>query len=821
MKKRFLLLTLIMCLFGGVNSLSLKAQEVIITGEPESTSRSIPIDVYNKHSISQTIYYSSEINKPNGGTISSISFKVSRRTDRFNNTQIGDYIYTRTIDVYMMNIDDDVLSNALTILSANELVYSGSLTISDDDHGAWVTIDLTTEFEYEKGKNILVCVNDITGVYEDYQVHFYTFESNVTRVLQMAGKSTAYDPALENTNGISAPGQVPQIKLTFVGGGEPETPEAPTAPYLVSPTNGTTISGTTVNLSWSYGENNTATHYQVSLGTDSEDLSVKTDGWVERTGLGTDGFAIDDELTVDDLIYGTTYYWRVDVRNGEGDPVGSTVWSFATPASEPFEFITEGDWNEGTNWEGGAVPGNGAIVTLNAAATITAGDNINVADLTILDGASLTINGSLTITGNKFSNTDASKLVINDGGQIFQTNEGVKATFNMNINNPTVWSENNIDGWQFISSPFTDASASISDFVTTGVGNDYDLYKFDGKQVGAEWQNQEAIATFEEEFVSGRGYLASYEDAETATLRGTLNSGDTYSWDNLTYNNNSEDLANFHLIGNPFPFDMEWNKLAENIYNVINGYAVVLENGNYAYRTDGTIPVGDGFFVKANGLAPSMYYDHKASVSVARRGSESNNSLNIIATGNAGNDNVVVNFNGEGEGFPKLQNFNDAIATVYVQNNDVNYAIFNCNEDVQEIELCFNANQMGNYTISVEPTGEFSSIVLVDRFTGIETNLLVEDYRFTAMSEENNNRFFIRLGNGQQTTDSSHFAYVSGEDLIIEAEGTVQIIDMMGRVVYTSNVENNNRINVSDFNNGAYVVRVINENEVKVQKIIL
>ncbi|MBR3915244.1 MAG: T9SS type A sorting domain-containing protein [Bacteroidales bacterium] len=79
--------------------------------------------------------------------------------------------------------------------------------------------------------------------------------------------------------------------------------------------------------------------------------------------------------------------------------------------------------------------------------------------------------------------------------------------------------------------------------------------------------------------------------------------------------------------------------------------------------------------------------------------------------------------------------------------------------------------------------------------------------------------FFV---NSQQTTDDSHFAYVSGEELIINAEGTVQIIDVMGRMIYSNNVESsNNRINVSDFNRATYVVRVINENGVKVQKLIL
>ena len=148
--------------------------------------------------------------------------------------------------------------------------------------------------------------------------------------------------------------------------------------------------------------------------------------------------------------------------------------------------------------------------------------------------------------------------------------------------------------------------------------------------------------------------------------------------------------------------------------------------------------------------------------------------------------------------------------------------MYNCDADVQEVELSFNANQMGNYTISIEPNGKFQSVTLVDRFTGVETNMLVEDYNFTAMSNVNANRFIIKMVNGQQTTDNSHFVYQSGEELIIDAEGTVQIIDVMGRVLVSDEVEStNNRINVSGFQNGTYMVRVINGSEVKVEKVVI
>ena len=130
---------------------------------------------------------------------------------------------------------------------------------------------------------------------------------------------------------------------------------------------------------------------------------------------------------------------------------------------------------------------------------------------------------------------------------------------------------------------------------------------------------------------------------------------------------------------------------------------------------------------------------------------------------------------------------------------------------------------MGSYTISFDINGEFETITLVDRFTGVETNMLLEDeYNFTATSNDSHNRFVIRLANGQEPTANSQFVYQSGEELILSIEGSVQIVDMLGRVVYSNeHADAYNRINVAEFNNATYVVRVVNEEGVKVQKVVI
>ena len=652
---------------------------------------------------------------------------------------------------------------------------------------------------------------------------------------------------------------------------------------------------------------------------------------------------------------------------------------------------------------------NELIVKANAVLQSTA----KVGSLTIEDGQSVTIkNGAvLTVVGEINNNGE---IIIEDGGQIFQSNEGVQATFKMNVENPEEWLESNATGWQFIASPFADAATAS--FIPSE-GN-YDLYKYNGtkdlewinykeecasngtaqplvqigegeyyvdnyqkqaplcdyykylasqtiytaEEIGVEagvvssisynlqsayestrsisiymkntertesysswetltsdlcvfsgeitygatagWftidlQNKfsytggnllvtvidntgvagsgnkfysyetgpytattdirtiyknsgayidplnitlgksaltavigdnskclapqikldfRAFVPFEESFVSGVGYIASYETEETATL-----SGNIFNKDNFTFKvfyNAEKDLANFHLLGNPFTFNMDWSKAQAT--GLATGYAVVNNEGGYDYLTTGTINVGDGFFVKAIAEAPTFSYDHK-NVPVVTRNSKHANSINIIASGKAGKDNVIVNFAGKAEGFNKLQNFNDAIATVYVSENGKHYGIANVDENTTEVALNFNAKEMGNYSISLDVNGEFEEVTLVDRFTGIETNMLLEDeYTFTATSNDNPNRFVIRLDNGQQTTDNGQFVYQSGEELILSIEGHVQIVDMLGRVVYSNEHANgDNRISVSEFNNAAYVVRVINEEGVKTQKVVI
>lgn len=475
-------------------------------------------------------------------------------------------------------------------------------------------------------------------------------------------------------------------------------------------------------------------------------------------------------------------------------------------------FAGTGSWTEAGKWSKGSVPTSTDDVIIKGDVTMESGD-VTVNSLTIYNGYSLTMNEGAKLTVNgAFVNEDAAALIINDGAQIVQSSENVMATFKMNIENPTNWSEQNVTGWQFISTPIK--NAKFDTFVPGMNEGDYDLYKYDGS-AELEWVNHKASNAFGTNFKQGVGYMASYEEKEIAEFTGSLNHESSYNF-TVTYND-EKDLANFHLLGNPFTFNMDWSDVKFN--NLVNGYAVVNLDGGYDYATTGEIKVGDGFFVYATAEDPSISYG--VSKGQSYRG-EKAQSINLIATGNAGSDNVIISMSGaEKEGFPKLDNFNENIANVYVADNSVRYGIYNCDENVTEIPVCFEAKKIGNYSISVEVEGEFEGVVLIDRLTGVETNMLIEDeYGFTATINDNYERFLIRIV--ERIEKSDIFAHQNGEELIIDAEGTIQIIDVMGRMVYNNDVESsNNRINVSNLKGSTYIIRNVSDNGVRTQKIVI
>lgn len=104
---------------------------------------------------------------------------------------------------------------------------------------------------------------------------------------------------------------------SFTTVASPPAPDPPTSP---TPANGAIDVAVTTSLSWVAGAN-----------TDTMDVAFGTVSPPPTVATGQ------TEVTYDppgNLLYSTTYYWRITAHNAYGDTVG-TIWSFTTAASPP------------------------------------------------------------------------------------------------------------------------------------------------------------------------------------------------------------------------------------------------------------------------------------------------------------------------------------------------------------------------------------------------------------------------------------------------------------------------------------------------------
>lgn len=495
--------------------------------------------------------------------------------------------------------------------------------------------------------------------------------------------------------------------------------------------------------------------------------------------------------------------------------IGEILNPFVINFEMPFvTFIGNGSWNIESNWENSILPTDDDNVLIDGNASITEGNNITVRSLKINENKSLTIENTakLTVKAN-IDNTDVDALILKDGAQIVHDNTDVAATFMKDISNPSSWI-NHESGWQFIASPMS--NSLISNFATSyenGEG-DYDLYKYDGTQE-YQWVNYKIHDDFEETFIPGRAYLASYENQTMALFQGNLN--EKKSFDFSIDNNPDNHWSNFYLLGNPFSFDIDWNDMNHNM--VENGFATLnATTGTYVYKVDESIKVGEGFMIYTRGENPTLSYEISS-----KSTKESINYVNIIVSNDKGSDNLILVVNeNESKGFPKLDNFNDNIANIYVNDNDTNYGIFNCSE-LNEVAVSFDTKEMGSYNLRFDINGRFDDIYLFDKITKENVNISLEkEYNFISTSHDIKDRFVITMTNNDEN-DIENFAFFNNDVLIIKdlIDNTeINIYDVSGRCVYHSD-HAKDYLTTYMLKAGVYLVQKIDNKGIKTQKIII
>ena len=381
------------------------------------------------------------------------------------------------------------------------------------------------------------------------------------------------------------------------------------------------------------------------------------------------------------------------------------------------------------------------------------------------------------------------------------------------------------DKWVFISSPLTvnTAPTAIDNLIITETAANYDLYYFDqtGGDDGKEWKNYKAHAN-DFTIANGQGYL--YANAEDVNLvfKGDFNENDTEEVC-LIYNN-GKPFAGWNLVGNPFPVAASIGNRSFYRMNDLGTEIIAAEDPNIAAL--------EGIFVHTdtNGETVTFAKASRCNESEERIIINLSSGVSPGSTTATVIDRAIVRL-GEGEMLPKFQ-IRDNRTKIYIPQGGKDYAIacVSAGTDgactVSTTDVNFKTAENGTYTLSVIIEGlELGYLHLIDNLTGADVNLLASpSYTFEAKASDYASRFRLVFSSICKDVDGDNatFAFYNGSAWVIANEGqaTVQVVDVTGRVLSTETINGNVEVKVNAAS-GVYMLRLVNGENVKVQKVVV
>ena len=353
------------------------------------------------------------------------------------------------------------------------------------------------------------------------------------------------------------------------------------------------------------------------------------------------------------------------------------------------------------------------------------------------------------------------------------------------------------DHWVFIASPL--ASSVLPTDVYGLVADPYDLYRFNQSGENGEWENYKGHTNG---FVleNGKGYLYANKNDVTLTFAGAMNMTDSQKVEldfDVTAN-----LPGWNLIGNPF---------TEAAY-INRSYYKMNATGTDVEPAEASTPVAaySGIMVQANGD------DDYVTFTKSRSKSSDNGGLQITLSktgvrGDEAQDKVIVSFNK----YAQLSKFifNEDNAKLYIPMGGEDYAIAYSDRQ-SNMPLYFKTKEMGIYTMSFE--GAIDNIKIIDNLDGSVIDLNAEkSFTFVGTPSDRNDRFTIVFN----TPATEYFAYQSGDGIVVNGEGELQVFDIMGRMVAKYHVNGVETVNIP-CQSGVYVLRLLGK-ETNTQKIVV
>lgn len=464
-------------------------------------------------------------------------------------------------------------------------------------------------------------------------------------------------------------------------------------------------------------------------------------------------------------------------------------------------------WSNIENWSWSIFPQPENGVLVNGICQLD--EDATVASLTVSEDQSLTIPADrmLSVTGSVTSE-EATRLIIEEGGQLMHSNVGVQATVQKTV---LPYTDGENDGWHLIASPLADNVAVT--LVDSLLSNEYDLYYYDEPSV--YWMNVKEPANNFTAMENGKGYMYANSDEVNLGFAGELQDGSAMVIVPLDY---TEGVVwkGFNLVGNPFAYNV--TSYASN--NVADGCFVMNDTKDdfivSVVTEDNPLKPAEGFFVKATAADAYIIFNPNRSAKSSHKGSIR---LEVVENGKL-IDRLIVKK--DGEPLEKLS-LKENRTKLFAQQNRQEMSIVPCEGDEQAVS--FKAGKNGSYTIQVSVEGlEFDYLHLIDNLTGADVDLLVEpSYTFEAKASDYASRFRLVFSICEDANgDNETIAYFNGSEWVVSNTGraTLQVVDMLGHVLSSETVNGNATLNLKEAP-GVYTIRLIRGDNVMVQKIVV
>ena len=379
--------------------------------------------------------------------------------------------------------------------------------------------------------------------------------------------------------------------------------------------------------------------------------------------------------------------------------------------------------------------------------------------------------------------------------------------------------------YRFIASPLVENTApTMVDNMITEMP--YDLYRFDQSE-DAEWQNYK-VNNFN--LTNGQGYLYANAEEVNVIFKGEFNEDETKEVE-LAYDANA-DFAGWNLVGNPFPISAYANKS----YYTMNEDGTGIEPNAVSSAT--AIPACTGVMVKADDQGETVVFNTTAPETASNKGGLRIALSQVVDRGGVSTgsttavDKAIVSFNA-GDRLEKYV-FNKDNARISIPQGGKDLAIAYA-EHQGEMPLNFKATKNGTYTLSVDvEKADVDYLHLIDNLTGADVDLLAlrqaqgpAEYTFTAKTTDYASRFRLVFNVNEMdgpSTGSGTFAFISNGNIIVTdaaADAVLQIVDVTGCVLVSRKGDAMNRISTNGMTPGVYVLRLINGNDIKTQKIVI